>query len=79
MGHMGLGLEAYCKATNPIRMYVSLYIQRMLDDLFINGFSKDQYLEKYQDVSNVAKEFSDLQDRNREYTLAYTRLKKRNC
>lgn len=79
MGHMGLGLEAYCKATNPIRMYVSLYIQRMLDDLFINGFSKEQYLEKYQDVSNVAKEFSDLQDRNREYTLAYTRLKKRNC
>lgn len=36
IGHNGLNLKAYCHATNPLRNYCSLEIQRMIEKYIIN-------------------------------------------
>lgn len=36
-GHSGLGVNAYCHATNPLRKYSSLEIQRLTEKYMING------------------------------------------
>lgn len=73
-GHKGLGLAAYTQATNPARLYPSLMIQRMLTDLFINRISVDEYIKKYQDIEAYAKEFTIMQERNRDFTNEYNKL-----
>ena len=76
-GHRGLGLSAYTQATNPARLYPSMMIQRMLTDLFINRISVDEYVKKYQDVEAYAKEFTVMQERNRDFTNEYNKLCKK--
>lgn len=77
IGHKGLGLDAYGKITSPARSYVSLYLQRLLYDLFILKMPLEEYIKKYSDVPEKAKTFTLLQQRNREYSIEYTKLKRR--
>ena len=73
-GHKGLGLNAYTQVTNPARLYPSLVIQRMLIDLYIDKISIDEYVEKYNNVEEQAKNFTILQERNRDFTNEYNKL-----
>ncbi len=76
-GHKGLGLPAYTQVTSPARLYVSLYIQRMLHDLFVLKMSQSEYIDKYHNVEADAINFTNAQERNREYIIEYTKLCKR--
>lgn len=51
-GHNGLNLDAYCHATNPLRNYCSLEIQRLIEKYIIN---KDMYVSE-----DEAKRLHDL-------------------
>lgn len=42
-GHAGLGFEAYCHNTNPLRSYASLLAQRAVVDFIINKIEDDNY------------------------------------
>ncbi len=76
-GHKGLGLDAYTQASNPARLYVSLMIQRMIIDLFIDKIPPEEYARKYSDVESYAKEFTALQERNNRFTAEYNKLCRR--
>ncbi|MBQ4634014.1 MAG: RNB domain-containing ribonuclease [Bacilli bacterium] len=77
-GHKGLGFDAYSKITSPARMYISLFLQRLINDWFIAKIPREEYLKKYQNLAETAREFTKLNQRNKEYMLEYTKLKKLN-
>lgn len=74
IGHKGLGLPAYTSVTNPGRLYPSMMIQRMLIDLFVKGMPADEYAKKYKDVAAYARDFTKMQERNRDFMNEYDRL-----
>lgn len=76
-GHSGLGLDAYTQATNPARLYPSLFIQRMLMDLFVYKIPIEEYIKKYGNVELYAQEFALRQQRNLDFRNEYDRLCKR--
>lgn len=76
-GHKGLGLDSYSKVTSPARMYISLYLQRLINDLFVLKMPIEEYLKKYENIGASAKKFNLLQSRNREYVYEMFKLKRR--
>lgn len=66
VGHNGLNLKAYCHATNPLRNYCSLEIQRMVEKYIIN---KDMHVdeEEAKRVSSLCEYLNSRMKMNDEY------------
>ncbi len=62
IGHFGLGEQAYCHFTSPIRRYPDLAIHRIIKDYLKNG--KKNFEQKYGDFCKETSVQSSLAERN---------------
>lgn len=74
-GNHGLKLDAYCNATNPLRNYASLEIERIISDTILNNRSiedlekRKKELQELCDYINIRMIMNDdyLEERKKEY------------
>lgn len=70
-GHQGLGMEFYCKATNPIRNYASLTIQRLEHDFIFNEID-DRLIYIWEDyLEDLVKHLNDKKNNIKGYCKEY--------
>ena len=70
-GHQGLGMEFYCKATNPIRNYASLTIQRLEHDFIFNEID-DRLIYMWEDyLEDLVKHLNDKKNNIKGYCKEY--------
>lgn len=71
-GHQGLGLDSYCHATNPIRNYSSLVIQRLEQDFLFDEEISDLLVYAWEDyLEELVNELNDKKDKYKVYCSNY--------
>lgn len=76
-GHQGLGLDSYCHATNPIRNYASLTIQRLEQDFLFNENVDDLLIYAWEEyLTDLVKDLNDKKDKYKVYSSNYYKIYK---
>lgn len=73
-GHSGLKLPAYCHATNPLRNYSSLEIERIISDYIINKKNPDDTENRRKELQELSNYMNSKINMNNDYIMEYKKV-----